>query len=218
MATKKKFNASDWISAYMDYVLKNDQSPSSVYAFTSSVKRDESEFYEEFASFKALEAEVFRSLFHASMNTLNSSKEFESFDARNQLLSFYFTFFENLTANRSFILFLLKGQKEQLQIVNNLSGLRKEFKSFIRSLEIEDIDIPQEQIEKFKNKSIEETAWIQLLVTMKFWMDDTSKGFEKTDIFIEKAINTSFDLINVKPLKSLIDLGKFIVKEKIHWN
>ena len=53
---------------------------------------------------------------------------------------------------------------------------------------------------------------------MKFWMDDTSKGFEKTDIFIEKGINTSFDLINVKPLKSLIDLGKFIVKEKIHWN
>lgn len=218
MATKKKFNENDWITAYMDYVLEHNQSPSSVYAFTNRIKRDESEFYESFASFKALEAEVFRSLFNASLNTLKSSDEFESFDARNQLLSFYYTFFENLTANRSFILFLLRGHKENLQIINSLATLRTEFKSFFKSLDIDHIDLKQEQLEKIKNKSIEESAWIQLMVTLKFWIDDTSKGFEKTDIFIEKAINTSFDLMNVKPLRSLIDLGKFMVKEKIHWN
>ena len=53
---------------------------------------------------------------------------------------------------------------------------------------------------------------------MKFWIDDTSTAFEKTDIFIEKAINTSFDLIDIKPVKSLIDLGKFLVKEKMQMN
>ena len=55
-------------------------------------------------------------------------------------------------------------------------------------------------------------------MTIKFWIDDTSKAFEKTDVFIEKSVNTSFDLIDTTPLKSLIDFGKFIYKEKFKMN
>jgi len=218
MAKKKKLSPSYWISAYMDYVLENNQTPSSVYAFTKSMESNESEFYKAFTSFKSLESEVFRSLIQSTLSTLNSSTEFESFDARNKLLSFYFTFFENLTANRSFILFLLKGKNDKLQSLGSLTKLRIEFIEFIKTLEIDSLDLKQEQLEKFKNRSLEETAWVQLLITLKFWMEDTSASFEKTDIFIEKAINTSFDLMDIKPLRSLIDLGKFMVKEKMHWN
>jgi hypothetical protein len=49
---------------------------------------------------------------------------------------------------------------------------------------------------------------------LKFWIDDTSLSFEKTDIFIEKSVNTSFDLMDIAPLKSLIDFGKFMWQEK----
>lgn len=65
---------------------------------------------------------------------------------------------------------------------------------------------------------MKESAWFQLLITLKFWMDDTSASFEKTDIFIEKSINTSFDLMNTTPLKSLVDFGKFLYKEKMNLN
>ncbi|HIC33012.1 MAG TPA: TetR/AcrR family transcriptional regulator, partial [Flavobacteriaceae bacterium] len=61
-------------------------------------------------------------------------------------------------------------------------------------------------------------AWMQLLLTIKFWMDDTSPAFEKTDIFIEKSVNTSFDVLDIAPIKSLIDFGKFIYKEKFQMN
>jgi hypothetical protein len=53
---------------------------------------------------------------------------------------------------------------------------------------------------------------------MRFWLDDSSASFEKTDIFIEKAVNASFDLIDIKPLKTVIDLGKFLFKEKFQMN
>jgi ubiquinone biosynthesis protein COQ9 len=56
------------------------------------------------------------------------------------------------------------------------------------------------------------------MLTLKFWIDDRSKSFEKTDLFIEKSINASFDLINISPLNSLVDFGKFIIKEKISMN
>ena len=56
-------------------------------------------------------------------------------------------------------------------------------------------------------------AWLQMLCIIRFWLKD-SNGFEKTDVIIEKSINTVFDLFETKPLDSLIDLGKFLWKEK----
>jgi len=58
-------------------------------------------------------------------------------------------------------------------------------------------------------------AWTQFLFTLKFWLEDTSIGFEKTDLFIEKSVNASFDLMNMTPLENIIDFGKFFFKEKI---
>jgi hypothetical protein len=51
---------------------------------------------------------------------------------------------------------------------------------------------------------------------MKFWLDDSSPAFEKTDIYIEKSIKATFELMNIAPIDSLIDFGKFIFKEKIY--
>ena len=48
----------------------------------------------------------------------------------------------------------------------------------------------------------------------KVWLDDTSKSFEKTDVYIEKSVNTSFDIIDTTPINSLVDLGSFF-NEKI---
>ena len=55
-----------------------------------------------------------------------------------------------------------------------------------------------------------------MLFTLKFWLDDDSAGLEKTDLFIEKSVKLSFDLMQIKPLESLVDFGKFIFKEKIN--
>jgi len=56
------------------------------------------------------------------------------------------------------------------------------------------------------------------MLTMKFWLEDSSPSFEKTDIFIEKSVNTTFDILDIAPLKSVIDLGKFLFKEKFQMN
>ncbi|MNE93588.1 hypothetical protein D3C87_1812930 [compost metagenome] len=53
-------------------------------------------------------------------------------------------------------------------------------------------------------------------MTLKFWLEDASPAFEKTDIFIEKSVKATFELMNITPIDSLIDFGKFIFKEKIY--
>lgn len=216
MAKKNSISEQNIISYYMDYVLEHGTQPHSVYSFAKTNNFEESKFYEHFGSFEAIEKQVFKAFFDNTVLVLNASEEYQLFDARNKLLSFYFTFFENLTANRSYVLFALKQHQNTLKGLTVLSELKKGFIQYINALGIETLDIQEERINKLQRLALQESAWVQLLVTLKFWMDDSSPSFEKTDIFIEKSVNTSFDVLNITPLKSVIDLGKFLFKEKIH--
>jgi len=215
MAKKKNINATDIISFYMDYVLDHNEQPKSVYAFTKHHNFEESKFYEHFGNFEAIEKGVFKAFFDNTQKALKASKDYGNFEPRNKLLSFYFTFFENLTANRSYVVYALHKHKNSLKSYKILSDLKFSFSHYIKDLDIPLIDVKQEQLNKIQDKGLQETAWLQLLLTMKFWLDDESPSFEKTDIFIEKSVNTSFDVLNIAPLKSLIDFGKFIFKEKV---
>jgi hypothetical protein len=193
----------------------HDHKPKSVYAFAKDNNFDESKFYEFFGSFEVLEQSIFKVFFDNTHAALEKSEEYQSFDARNKLLSFYYTFFENLTANRSYVVHALDSHKNSMKSLKLLSHLKKSFTNYIEQLGIKTIDLNQEQLTKIQNRSLKESAWFQLLVTMKFWLDDTSPSFEKTDIFIEKSVQASFDLIDVTPLKSIVDFGKFLFKEKV---
>lgn len=218
MAKKKSISSEDVISFYMDYILEHGKQPKTVYAFANEHNLDEQLFYQHFSSFQALEKDIFKAFFDHTISVLEKSDDYNSFDARNKLLSFYFTFFENLTANRSYVVFALGHHKNSLKSLKLLSELKQAFTSYIENLDIELVDVKQEQINRIQTRGLKESAWLQLLLTIKFWMDDTSKSFEKTDIFIEKSVNTSFDLLDIAPLKSLIDFGKFMFKEKVKMN
>ena len=202
----------------MDYVLIHDHKPKSVYAFAKDNNFDESKFYEFFSSFEALEQSIFKVFFDNTYNALEKSEDYQNFDPQNKLLSFYFTFFENLTANRSYVVHALKGNKDDMKYLRVLSQLKRSFNNYIERLGINLIDVQQDQLQKIQTRGLKESAWFQLLVTMKFWLDDTSTSFEKTDIFIEKSVRASFDLIDITPLKSIIDFGKFLFKEKMQMN
>ncbi len=210
---KKQINSNDIITAYMNFLLENGEKPKNVFLFAKELKISETEFYQHFASFDVLEQEVFTTFFVNTLELLHKNKDYATFDAKNKLLSFYFTFFEHLNRNRSYVIHALgNGKLDHLKI---LAPLRKHFKEYVDELDIESMDLVQENLNRIKAKSLNEIAWAQLLFTMKFWMEDTSPGFEKTDVFIEKSINTTVDLVASKPFEGLIDLGKFLFKEKM---
>ncbi|KAA5823432.1 TetR/AcrR family transcriptional regulator [Algibacter amylolyticus] len=218
MAKKKTVSKNDIITYYMDYVLEHDENPKTVFAFSKMNNFEEAKFYEHFASFEAVEKGIFEVFFTNTIAVLDKSEDYKIFDARNKLLSFYYTFFENLTANRSYVKHVLDKYKTDFKGLKMLTGLKAHFTQFICELGIQMLDIKQEQVEKIQDRALKESAWLQLILTMKFWLEDTSASFEKTDIYIEKSVNTTFDVIDVAPLKSVIDLGKFLFKEKFQMN
>jgi hypothetical protein len=218
MARKKNISKDNLISWYMEFVLENNHHPKSVFSFAKENNFEEADFYKFYTSFNILEEAIFSEFFHHTINILSKSEDYETFDARNKLLSFYFTFFEILTANRSYLVYALENSKRDFKKLKTLKELRKEYVGYVQNVGIEKIDLKHERLGKIQDKSIQESSWFHLLVTLKFWLDDVSPSFEKTDLFIEKSINARFDLMDIKPLQSIIDFGKFILKEKVNFN
>jgi hypothetical protein len=112
----------------------------------------------------------------------------------------------------------LKENKNPLQGLMQLSILRNGFKEFVSGIISDEYRLKQEKFQEIQEKALQESAWFQLMMTLKFWLDDSSASFEKTDLFIEKSVKASFELMNTAPLESLIDFGKFLFKEKIQHN
>ena len=219
MATKKiKITKEAVVSMYMNYTLEHNEKPKSVYLFAKLNGFEETEFYSFFGNLESIEKEIYTLFLEKTIELLNKDANYESYDMKSKLLSFYFTFFELLAANRSYVSLSLKEDKNHLKNLLQLSSLRQNFKKFIGEITTDEFRIQQKKVQDFQDKAIQESAWIQFLFTLKFWLEDGSPNFEKTDIFIEKSVKLSFELMNVAPINSLIDFGKFIFKEKMQTN
>ena len=219
MATKKSTLTKDKIvSMFMQDTLENNEKPKSVYHFAKANGLTEAEFYNFFGGLEGVEKEIFNLFLEKTLDLLNKDKDYEYYDMKSKMLSFYFTFFELLTANRSYVVLSLKENKNPLQGLMQLSGLRNGFKDFVSGIISDEYRLKQEKFQQIQEKALQESAWFQLLMTLKFWLDDSSASFEKTDLFIEKSVKASFELMNTAPLESLIDFGKFLFKEKIQHN
>lgn len=217
MATKKSTITRDKIvSMYMNYTLENDDKAKSVYHFAKLNNFSEAEFYNFFGTLESMEKEIFKIFLEKTVDLLQKDKDYETYDMKSKMLSFYFTFFELLTANRSYVTMVLRQNRNELKNLLQLSGLRNSFKNYVADIISDEYRIKQEKFKSFQEKAIQETSWIQLLLTLKFWMEDASPAFEKTDIYIEKSVTATFELLNIAPIDSLIDFGKFIFKEKIY--
>ncbi|MFY7810215.1 MAG: TetR family transcriptional regulator C-terminal domain-containing protein [Flavobacterium sp.] len=205
------------LKEYSNYVLEHLEKPKSVYQFAKQLKIEEAQFYEFFSSFEAIEKQYFKILFQKTIEVVVKTEEFESYDAKTKLLSLYYTFFGNLTQNRSLVLYLLENEKNLINISKKLYILKEDFVSYFKTLDIQPLDFKNETANRYQNEAVSSIAWTHFLATVNFWLQDTSSSFEKTDIFIEKSVATSFDLLEITPLKNILDFGKFLWKEKVHF-
>ena len=201
------------ISSFMDYTLLTENYPKSVYNFCKKNDIKEKTFYKDFGSLDAIKKMIWQSFYENAMSLLEKDKNFDVSSPKEKLLSFYFTFFEVLLLNRSYVLFVLSEEEKILSKMSNLKTLRILFKGFATEL-IEEGNINKSSYLQHSPKIFSEASWLQLCFLLKFWVEDTSESFEKTDQAIEKSVQTAFDVFENTPLSTLIDFGKFLWKEK----
>ena len=226
MATKNKnpedkkkktssFNKVHLINLYMEYVLEHEKMPASIFKFCKENNLSEVHFYELCSSFEVLKKDVWNQFFNNTIALMEKNPEFKTFSTRDKLLTFYYTFFELLTLNRSYVLYALTEHPGILKNLDQLKGLRRRIKAYSTELILEENETKPVKLLKQSKTIFSEATWFQFLFLIKFWMDDNSAKFESTDIAIEKSVNTIFDLFDHTSLESLLDFGKFMWKEKM---
>lgn len=222
MAAKKKLkegiDKSTIIALYMECVLDNGVVPKSVYKFCKDVAIVENDFYRFFGSFASLQREIWNTFFEVTVNLLNKDKSYDSYDHSEKMLTFFYTFFEMLRVNRGYVLFAMERYdvRGSVQNLRQLKGLRRRVKDFSSDLIQEDKDQKGSKRTKNPMDVFSEGAWLQFLFLLKFWMNDNSAGFEKTDAAIEKSVRAIFAVFDSSALDNILDFGKFIWKESMN--
>lgn len=194
---------------FMEYLLLNEKTPTSVFAFCHSLKIKEADFYGHYNSFRALEGDIWKSWFGSTLDILNKDEAYMQYSVREKLLAFYYTWIEVIGGNRSFI--LMKFERMPKNEINPefFKPLHHAFKEYVNDLLLEGKDTAEIADRPF-SKQYDKGFWIQFMFLTRFWAKDDSHGFEQTDAAIEKAVNFSFDLVSKGPLDSFLDLAKFL--------
>lgn len=218
---KQQPNKELLMEKYSNHVLTNGKPPLNVYTFMTELGFDEPDFYKFFSGLEQLEAEFLKHFFEKAQQLVSQMQGYENMPAREQLLNLYFVFVENLSLNRSLVQYLLTDQWPHA--MKRLHALRPMHQQFVRGLSFDTIgldlipDQPNNMAKTAKNisdKAREELLWVHFVSVVEFWRKDKSSSFESTDVYIEKSIDTGFELANVAPLQKMVDMGKFLWKER----
>ncbi|MEM9016083.1 MAG: TetR family transcriptional regulator C-terminal domain-containing protein [Verrucomicrobiota bacterium] len=205
------------IDRYIETVLETGHPPVSVYAFAKSLEVGEREFYEHFPSLEALEGMTWAKTVHDTVAAVESGEEWASFSARQKLLTFLFAYSDRLLDHRSFFLVrfprLSKGEPFKHP---KLHEMRDAFVPFANSILEGGRETGEVACRGRLTSAYPDGLFGHLLSVIEFNLEDTSKGFERTDAFIEKTVRLAFDLIGTQAIDSAFDLVRFLTGRS--WN
>ena len=200
--------------AYIKYWLEHGRRPVSVYTFCQQLEMTESAFYESYASFDAVEKDIWRAIFEDTLEKLKEDETYRNYGVREKLLAFYFLWVQQLRGNRSYILLQKEKYLAPPLHLDKLESFRIAFYDYIRDLIKEGYTTGEVKERKFVSDQYVHGFWLQALFVLQYWVKDDSERFEMTDAAIEKAVNLSFQLISSTTLDSILDFGKFMFTRK----
>jgi len=197
------------LSAYIDHLREEGRPPESIFRFCRSLEIAEKEFFTHFASFEVVEKIFWQEWLLDIIGRVESGAEYETFDARQRLLTFLFAFHEKSIEVRSLMLMRFKRGDIWIRPVW-LKGFEDAYKDFVRRL----LDHGRERGEVAARGRLgdlyPEGFYLGLRSIIDFNLRDDSEGFQRTDAFIEKSVNLAFDLVRTQALDSALDLARFL--------
>ena len=210
---KKPVTKEVFQQAFVTYLLTHGKPPISIFEFATGLKSTEQEFYKYFNSFKSLERSLWAGWMQETIQVLEKDPAFEAYSIREKILALYFTWFEKMLNNRSYFIFRMESVNKKELNPYFLFALKEHFTTFINGLLIEG-KASHEVAERPFSNQYEKAFWLHFLFLNRFWMEDDSEGFEKTDAAIEKSVNLGLDLVGKGPLDSMIDFAKFLFQNR----
>lgn len=194
--------------SYRLWVLENGKVPPSVFAFCQHVGIQENEFYNHFGSLKGLEESIWAGWVETTLTVIADDEETASYDAKQKLLAFLYTFLEEGKSIRSFL--LIRFPRFGKCGLQSLKPMKAAFEPFAENW------VKQAVEEGHFSSNIRAEDWVpsllfpKLLGVVQFYLEDESPAFERTDALVEKAVRLFFDLASPDLIDSGLDFLRFI--------
>ncbi|MBL7872378.1 MAG: TetR/AcrR family transcriptional regulator [Cyclobacteriaceae bacterium] len=209
-SSSKATSSAKIIAGYREYLLTEGNQPASVFKFCKDHGFNETEFYQFFGSFEAIEKSIWQEFIVDTRTRMEADSNYQAFTTREKILTFYFMLAESLKTERSFVLYQLKGWKNPSIVPSFLKGFKTSFEEWLNSVLNEGKGTGEIAKRPFLDQRYDMLFWLHLMFILQFWSHDESANFEKTDAAIEKSVNLAFDLIGKGVLDNAIDFGKFL--------
>jgi hypothetical protein len=206
--------ATELKEAFIEYVLENVKEPVSVFHFTKSLKLKEAEFYDCFPNFIALQKSIWKGFATETIDRLHGEAAYENYSGREKLLAFYFTLAEVLKNKKSYVDQSVAHFPKLNSHPPILDSFRTTFLEYVAKLLGESTETGEITNRPILSDRYSDLLWIHLLFILKYWTEDTSEAFEKTDAAIEKSVNLAFDLMGKSVVDSAFDFAKFLFEKK----
>jgi len=199
--------------AYVDFVLTEGSQPESVDAFAETNEMTEEEFRRFFNSFDTLEQNIWTDFAVKTIAEIKKQEVWRQFTAREKALAYFYNFFELLETSRNFVTYSVKKQSKTFSAPQIFKGIKDVFEHFCNDLIIEGIESNELSERKFFSNRYKDALWVQLVFVLHFWINDDSRGFEKTNEAIEQGINSTFDLFQHSPIDNLVEYGRYLARQ-----
>jgi hypothetical protein len=213
--TTKKDQRKIIIEGFINHVLEYGVEPKSVFKFVKELKMKEEEFYTHFTSFESIKSAVWVAIFDVTLSQVESQEVYKEYSVREKFLSFLFTWIEELKKNRSYLLSLYQDKANSFKsLPTDTKEFKVKFKDFASELILEGKETSEIASRPLITERYDEALWLQVAFVFRYWLDDRSPRFEKTDAAIEKSVNLAFDLMGKSALDSFLDFAKFLYQTK----
>jgi len=196
--------------AFMDYVLEHEDFPGSVFVLLKNTKIKEEQFYEHYSSLESIESEIWLDFLNETLEKIKADEVYAQYSVREKLLAFYYTFLEVLKPNRSFAIYSYSFKSYWDITPDFLKKLLPAHKEFVEDLVLEGRESQVIADRVYITDYYPFIFKIQFLQVLQFWVKDQSENFEKTDVYIEKAVNFAFDFMGKNLLDSGFDYFKYV--------
>ncbi len=204
---------SDIIKKYIVYTLDKGEKPANEYIFAKYLKISEAKFYTFYPSLSVLEQDLWQNTITTTLARLHADSNYTNYSSREKLLSFYYTYIEELNEHRSFYKELLRADVNLLKnIPSHFKKTKTHYVAFANEILTKAKSTGEIKTRTFIDSKYADLLFVQFLFVLRYWYKDDSIGFEQTDAAIEKAVNLSFDLMNSNVIDSVFDFAKFMIR------
>lgn len=199
----------DLQEAYWKYLLLNGERPKSVYAFMDSLQRNESEFYETYASLEAIESSYWQATVDETITVLGQDTDYAEYPADQKLLAFFFTYLTHIQRDRS--RFVGYFPKPCMKMHESLKAMKHSFQAYANMIVTEGVLQGVFADRKKLLEYYDHFIFIHFLAIIHFYIKDSSANFQDTDAFIEKSSQLAFQSAASGVLESGFDFVRFMV-------